>query len=631
MHSASVKTAEQSGAEKQEEAERAKVKAAEAEEKVAIQRREQAESSMEAIKPANGDSTSVLSDELEEVRHLADGRFRELDELRSELVRLRHDNDRLKESVHRVSDEQIAASPIYRELHNHFEHAKEEHARITKLGEQLQAENSELREMRVQFEQKAKVSLEHRCKSHGSAARWLTCGLYSFEQAEANAFVDELRNAVKTHEADVARLRGQRDEAQADVSERKQREAVRKTEIEHLKELVKTKDLRIATLKSEVRRVQLAFATKSEDEKLMLQLRSSGGDADDVEIMSDLQARLKAAEDISKDLQRQLDARSSSTSEQDLAARVASLQSELDKLSESLGVTEGAAVSPDEARKRFTDQHEELERLRQELTTANASTAALCDELDKLGEAYSESQKVASVRIAEIGRMEEKVGRLATEKGKADNKYFSAMRAKDALENERRVAMRNVERQARVIEQFGEAEKAYHTQLQHNTMEATRLRALTNELTAKVAEQQRDLQSVLERQRLASQAQERAEAASRQHIEEFGGENRARIEAQERCDKLQRDLDKCRKQLAAAGSSARKKTSGDDDASQADYLNALLTCSTCKERYRNRIILRCLHTFCNECVDARIQTRQRKCPSCGLGFSTSEVQTLYLQ
>lgn len=56
---------------------------------------------------------------------------------------------------------------------------------------------------------------------------------------------------------------------------------------------------------------------------------------------------------------------------------------------------------------------------------------------------------------------------------------------------------------------------------------------------------------------------------------------------------------------------------------------SLLRCSACKERYRDRIILKCLHTFCEPCVRARIQTRQRKCPHCGLGFAISDVQTLF--
>lgn len=39
------------------------------------------------------------------------------------------------------------------------------------------------------------------------------------------------------------------------------------------------------------------------------------------------------------------------------------------------------------------------------------------------------------------------------------------MRAKDAVDNERKVALRNVERQVKVIERYSEAEKTFAAQL----------------------------------------------------------------------------------------------------------------------------------------------------------------------
>jgi len=83
------------------------------------------------------------------------------------------------------------------------------------------------------------------------------------------------------------------------------------------------------------------------------------------------------------------------------------------------------------------------------------------------------------------------------------------------------------------------------------------------------------------------------------------------------------------RRVAETGGSRRSSSSGAEQ--YVEHLNSLLRCSSCKERYRDRIILRCLHTFCEACVNARIQTRQRKCPHCGLAFATSDVQVLYLQ
>lgn len=84
--------------------------------------------------------------------------------------------------------------------------------------------------------------------------------------------------------------------------------------------------------------------------------------------------------------------------------------------------------------------------------------------------------------------MEEKVSKLATEvrhyplvvakprslaesfrslsqKAKADNKYFAAMRTKEAVEVERKVAQRNVEKQSKVLEKLSESERNLMNQL----------------------------------------------------------------------------------------------------------------------------------------------------------------------
>jgi len=51
------------------------------------------------------------------------------------------------------------------------------------------------------------------------------------------------------------------------------------------------------------------------------------------------------------------------------------------------------------------------------------------------------------------------------QKAKADNKYFAAMRTKEAVEVERKVAQRNVEKQIKVLEKLSESERNLTNQL----------------------------------------------------------------------------------------------------------------------------------------------------------------------
>jgi len=53
-------------------------------------------------------------------------------------------------------------------------------------------------------------------------------------------------------------------------------------------------------------------------------------------------------------------------------------------------------------------------------------------------------------------------------------------------------------------------------------------------------------------------------------------------------------------------------------------------CSVCKRNDKDVVIARCFHCFCESCIKARLDTRQRKCPTCGETFGKDDVQKIYL-
>lgn len=343
--------------------------------------------------------------------------------------------------------------------------------------------------------------------------------------------------------------------------------------------MVASKDKRIVTLRSEVRRLQLALAAKNGDAKIVERLKAGLEDGnakkkeeEDVEMIEILQDRLKAAEESSLDLKRQLDARSSSTTEQDLINKVTSLQSELDSLSSILkSATSDELSSPEDVKARLVGQVKEIADLKRELANAQESTTALCDELDKMGEAYHQSQKVATERVVEVGRLEDKMLRLTTEKSKADNRYFGAMRSKDALEKEMKATLHNNEMKQKVIDASQEVERTFQQQSQKFEADLTHLRAVTKVQNATLLNLQGQLESNVKKMEFTTEASRRAEETSARRNTEYIEESQLRQQWQEKCDKLQRELDRCKKQLASSGSS-RKKGGGGDDV-QVEYLN----------------------------------------------------------
>ena len=60
-----------------------------------------------------------------------------------------------------------------------------------------------------------------------------------------------------------------------------------------------------------------------------------------------------------------------------------------------------------------------------------------------------------------------------------------------------------------------------------------------------------------------------------------------------------------------------------------EQYKTLLKCSACNLNFKSHIITRCWHMFCENCIQSRIETRQRKCPTCSDGFGINEVKPIY--
>lgn len=102
-------------------------------------------------------------------------------------------------------------------------------------------------------------------------------------------------------------------------------------------------------------------------------------------------------------------------------------------------------------------------------------------ELDKLSAAWEALDKQVKSKVFDLSAMEERLSKqnlevrsftydsflrtlfnvdIIVQKAKADNKFFAAMRDKEASEYERKNAVRNVEKQAKLIENLTKSEKS---------------------------------------------------------------------------------------------------------------------------------------------------------------------------
>lgn len=74
-------------------------------------------------------------------------------------------------------------------------------------------------------------------------------------------------------------------------------------------------------------------------------------------------------------------------------------------------------------------------------------------------------QAQVNAKAYDVKDVEARLARLATEKAKADNRYFQAMRHKDGLEAECKATHRTVEKQSKALDREREAQAASQAQI----------------------------------------------------------------------------------------------------------------------------------------------------------------------
>ena len=109
--------------------------------------------------------------------------------------------------------------------------------------------------------------------------------------------------------------------------------------------------------------------------------------------------------------------------------------------------------------KQLEAKQEQLRVMDLRIKENEVATDALYGEVERLSKSWEDVASQANGKVLNLKEMEEKVARLSTEKAKADNKYFAAMRTKEAIEVERKVAQRQIEKQAKALLEWQEKDR----------------------------------------------------------------------------------------------------------------------------------------------------------------------------
>lgn len=135
--------------------------------------------------------------------------------------------------------------------------------------------------------------------------------------------------------------------------------------------------------------------------------------------------------------------------------RIKALEAEVDRLRLQHGETH--ALVTDESLKEAT-----ADELRIKVSDLVQQCALLSNELPSMEQAWKKAQALASNKVAQAAQWEEQIGLLNAEKAKANQKYFAAMKAKEANENEVRALRKQNKVSSGIISSLKDNEAKYH-------------------------------------------------------------------------------------------------------------------------------------------------------------------------
>ncbi|KAF7792349.1 hypothetical protein EIP86_003385 [Pleurotus ostreatoroseus] len=453
--------------------------------------------------------------------HVAKYREGKLKELLAETLTLKQNITTLKVAAKRPPEPLIKETHFYQVLLAH----------ASKLEHTISENKEEIMQLKAQVE-------------------LLTCTRQVLEknaQSDQEKAVQELQLWLTKRDNENLRLREQRDQLMAELNERKHREGVKLQSTGELKALLDSRSERIKALETELTRMKMRIAADGQDEELMKFFQHSH---DDITYIKYLKGRLEEAEGSIKTY-------GEAPLQWALRIQLADKRKIIDEYKDIFGDT----ASPDirALSDRLKQKTEEIQKLQSRLSGYEQTESMLYAELEKLSAAWEALDRQVKSKVFDLSAMEEKVSKSNLEKAKAENKFYATMREKEAIENERKAAIRAFEKQSQAVEKLLSTEKVL----------LARVADLEREVSSwkHISEQQNQAALKLEKENHEWQIRANGErkrtddtvAIVRKHDEELHNKQQELQLMEENLIKSQKEVEK---QLAKAKSTAQYQTSG---------------------------------------------------------------------
>ncbi|KAJ2958181.1 hypothetical protein NQZ79_g6207 [Umbelopsis isabellina] len=553
----------------------------------------------------------AIMEQITENQMLVSFRQKELDTLNAERQQLRQEFDQLSARVANIPHDSLVDTAYYKNLQSSYEFYQDQcdalEQRITQLSRECDICRSDIRALEDQVRQS--------------------------NLASKAAMETEIRRL----DGDLARIKKTRDHSQALLDQMQSREdSAAALFNDQLKLLETRKWLKLTSLplllQANIAEVEADIKKLKESKfttiKELFEIMSVSGD--EAHAIQQAQKNIKQAEQQLQDVKDKIAAseyaQSTTIDTKALEDAEYKARHEADALKHQLD-TWAKEYAGDNGRpnakalvEKLNQQNLELQKLKLTIEVLEPSEATILAQIDADGLAHDKLQEQNNREVFKFIVHNDTIAKLRAEIAKYAQ-TFSRLKSQKEVEANRMYGFKKTnEQQSEHIRQLHDREqnllsqataKAQELTSKKNEIERIRLQIEsgnnnTKELKNKLSDQEMQANEL---QKILYQKDKQLERTTREK-EQFEQEH----------DRMRRKIESMSQSDNPAEEELRQ---------ECEELRALLKCSACHLRFRSHLLLRCMHTFCKECIDIRIGTRQRRCPSCGESFGVSDVRQFY--
>ncbi|XP_028912009.1 E3 ubiquitin-protein ligase BRE1A isoform X1 [Ornithorhynchus anatinus] len=431
-------------------------------------------------------------------------------------------------------------------------------------------------------------------------------------------------SASKAGLEEASDTKAKRDEEER---ERERREKEREREKEKEREREKEKE------REREKQKQKESEKERESTKDKEKGKHEDGRKKEAEVIKQLKADLKKAQESQKEMKLLLDMYRSAPKEQrdkvQLMAAEKKAKAELDDLRQRLKdledkeKKESKKMADEDALRKIRAVEEQIEYLQKKLAMAKQEEEALLSEMDVTGQAFEDMQEQNIRLMQQLREKDDANFKLMSERIKSNQIHKLLKEEKEELADQVLTLKTQVDAQLQVVRKLEEKEHLLQSNIGTGEKELG-LRTQALEMNKRKA---------MEAAQLADDLKTQLEMAQKK-LHEFQDEIVENSVTKEKdlfnFKRAQEDISRLRRKL--------ETTKKPDNVPKCDEIlmeeikdyKARLTCPCCNMRKKDAVLTKCFHVFCFECVKTRYDTRQRKCPKCNAAFGANDFHRIYI-